>query len=76
MSGYPPEAERGTNWSTKMDNFKDHCWKNMVTPDILEIYASARPLDRTIVFTKALLHTATSYSKRSFNLSDQKYCRA
>jgi len=22
-----------------MDDFEDHCWKDMVTPDILEIYA-------------------------------------
>lgn len=22
-----------------MDDFEDHCWKDIVTPDILEVYA-------------------------------------
>jgi maleamate amidohydrolase len=33
-------GEGRTNWSANMmDDFEDHCWKDMVTPDILEIYA-------------------------------------
>jgi hypothetical protein len=34
-----PARRTRTNWSTNMmDDFEDHCWKDMVTPDILEIY--------------------------------------